>query len=101
MCSPSVWQVVALNAGLAAPGYNWSPTLALLQRQKTPFFFSDYSEYSADKAMALAETHGMPVAQPVIINPFRAPARQPRVVGGAVGFPWLSNGFLAGFNCDA
>ena len=28
----------------------------------------------------------------------RAPLKQPRVMGGAVGFPWLSNGFVAGWH---
>ena len=37
----------------------------------------------------------------VTLNPFRAPLRQPLVAGGAVGFPWLSNGFLAGWNVEA
>jgi hypothetical protein len=27
---------VALNAGLAAPGYHWAPTLQLLARRRTP-----------------------------------------------------------------
>jgi hypothetical protein len=34
----------------------------------------------------------------VELNPFRAPLRQGLVAGGSVGFPWLSNGFIAGFN---
>ena len=31
------------------------------------------------------------------LNPFRMPLRQGLVNGGSVGFPWLSNGFVAGF----
>ena len=34
----------------------------------------------------------------VSLNPFRAPMRLPLVRGGAVGFPTLSNGFLAAFH---
>jgi hypothetical protein len=89
--------VVALNAGLAAPGYDWSPTLGTVQRSGVPFFFTDYSEYSIEKAAAFAQLHAMAGALPVRLNPFRAPLRQPLVVGGAVAFPWVSNGFLAGF----
>ena len=89
--------VVALNAGLAAPGYDWSPTLSTVQRAGVPFFFTDYSEYSIEKAVAFAQRHAMAGALPVRLNPFRAPLRQPLVVGGAVAFPWVSNGFLAGF----
>lgn len=40
----------------------------------------------------------MTLTHPVAVNPFRAPLRQPRVNGGSVGFPWLSNGFIAGLN---
>ena len=89
--------VVALNAGLAAPGYDWSPTLGAVRRSGVPFFFTDYSEYSIEKAAAFAQRHAMAGALPVRLNPFRAPLRQPLVVGGAVAFPWVSNGFLAGF----
>lgn len=90
--------VVALNAGLAAPGYNWSPSLQLVARKDVPFFFTDYSEYSAEKATAFAEARGLRLTAPVRLNPFRAPLRQGLVAGGSVGFPWVSNGFLAGFN---
>jgi hypothetical protein len=90
--------VVALNAGLAAAGYNWSPSLQLVHRLSVPFFFTDYSEYSAERAAAFAEKHGLRQTSPVTLNPFRAPLRQPLVAGGSVGFPWLSNGFIAGFN---
>jgi hypothetical protein len=89
---------IALNAGLAAPGYNWSPSLQMMQRKGTPFYFTDYSEYSAEKAVSFAEARGMKVTTPVSCNPFRAPLRQGLVAGGSVGFPWVSNGFLAGFN---
>ena len=89
---------IALNAGLAAAGYNWGPTVQLLQRQGTPFFLTDYSEYSAEKAVAFAEARGMRTSLPVALNPFRAPLCQPLVAGGSVGFPWVSNGFLAGFS---
>ena len=92
--------VIALNAGLAASGYNWGDTLSLISRGPTPvpFFFTDYSEYSAEKAAARAQEHGLQLTVPVSLNPFRAPLRQPRVMGGSVGFPWLSNGWMAGFN---
>jgi hypothetical protein len=63
--------------------------------RRTPFAFTDYSEYSADKGAALAERHGLRLSAPVQLNPFRAPLRTPRVARGAVGFPWLSNGFIA------
>ena len=89
---------VALNAGLAAAGYPWSPTLSALQRRGAPFYFTDYSEYSAEKAAAFAEARGLRLTTPVALNAFRAPLRQPLVAGGSVGFPWLSNGFIAGFN---
>jgi len=89
---------VALNAGLAASGYGWGPTLELLSKQNRPFFFTDYSEYSAEKAASVAEAKGLKLTVPVAVNPFRAPLRQPLVAGGSLGFPWLSNGFLAGFN---
>lgn len=89
---------IALNAGLAAREYHWSPSLTLLQRRKTPFFFTDYSEYSLEKGVARAEAHGLGLTQPPTLNPFRAPLRQPLVNHGSIGFPWVSNGFLAGFN---
>ena len=89
---------VALNAGLAASGYGWGPTLDLLGKQDRPFFFTDYSEYSAEKAVSLAESKGLKLTVPIALNPFRAPLRQPLVAGGSLGFPWVSNGFLAGFN---
>lgn len=93
--------VVALNAGLAAAGYGWAPTLRLVHARGSPFWFTDYSEYSADKAAAACVEAGMrPADAGVVLNPFRAPLRQPMVAGGSVGFPWLSNGFLAGFNVD-
>lgn len=89
---------VALNAGLAVPNYNWGPTLLQLGHAATPFFFTDYSEYSAERGVAFALQHGMTLTDPVSLNPFRAPLRQGLVNGGSVGFPWLSNGFIAGFN---
>jgi len=89
---------VALNAGLAAAGYPWGPTVELLQARDTPFFVTDYSEYSAEKAASFAQARGMRCSVPLTLNPFRAPLRQPLVAGGSVGFPWLSNGFLVGFN---
>eukprot|EP00966_Prymnesium_polylepis_P204193 4730107-Prymnesium_polylepis.1 len=88
---------VALNAGLAVPNYNWPPTLRALQRAGTPFYFTDYSEYSAEKAAAVAVAHGMVPSGPIRLNPFRAPLRHGLVNGGSVGFPWVSNGFIAGF----
>ena len=92
---------VALNAGLAASGYGWGPTLELLGKQKRPFFFTDYSEYSAEKAATVAEAKGLKLTVPIGLNPFRAPLKQPLVAGGSLGFPWVSNGFLAGFNTQA
>ena len=92
--------VVALNAGLAALGYGWAPTLDILAKRKTPFYVTDYSEYSIDKAVGFAEARGLHLTSPVSLNPFRAPLRQPLVAGGSVGFPWLSNGFVAGFNTN-
>jgi hypothetical protein len=60
------------------------------------------SEYSAEKAAAAAVRAGMRLSPDgIVLNPFRAPLRQPLVGGGTVGFPWVSNGFLAGFNLDA
>ena len=95
--------VVALNAGLAAAGYGWAATLELLAKKAalgkpTPLYVTDYSDYSIDKAVAFAEARGLALTSPVSLNPFRAPLRQPLVAGGSVGFPWLSNGFLVGFN---
>ena len=48
--------------------------------------------------MRRAQAHGLELSEPIALNPFRAPLRQPRVHNGAIGFPWVSNGFLAGFN---
>ena len=93
--------VVALNAGLAASGYGWKPTVDLIGKRGTPFFLTDYSEYSADKAADLAVSRGLSLSVPVELNPWRAPLRQPLVAGGSVAFPWLSNGFLAGFNSQS
>ena len=91
--------VVALNAGLAVPNYEWAPTLRRLAGGPAPFFFTDYSEYSAEKGVARAREHGFGAPSVgVDLNPFRAPLLQPRVMGGAVGFPWLSNGFVAGWH---
>ena len=87
---------IALNAGLAVPSYEWAPTLRRLGM--TPFFFTDYSEYSAERGAAFAQRHGMRLSVPVRLNPFRMPLRQGLVNGGSVGFPWVSNGFVAGFN---
>lgn len=88
--------VVALNAGLAAAAYNWSPSLSLIQQRRVPFFFTDYSEYSAERGVTRCEAHGLRLTHPIGLNPFRAPLRQPLVANGAVGFPWISNGFIAG-----
>ena len=59
---------------------------------------SSYSEYSAEKALTTAEKSGLHCTSSIELNPFRAPLRQPLVAGGSVGFPWISNGFVAGFN---
>eukprot|EP00325_Prymnesiales_sp_UTEX-LB-985_P008539 CAMPEP_0174699856 /NCGR_PEP_ID=MMETSP1094-20130205/5005_1 /TAXON_ID=156173 /ORGANISM="Chrysochromulina brevifilum, Strain UTEX LB 985" /LENGTH=156 /DNA_ID=CAMNT_0015897263 /DNA_START=105 /DNA_END=575 /DNA_ORIENTATION=- len=91
---------IALNAGLAAAGYGWGPSLDLLQRRGTPFFFTDYSEYSTEKAVDFATARGMRLTLPIALNPFRAPLRQPLVGGGSVAFPWLANGFIAGLNTE-
>jgi hypothetical protein len=89
---------IALNAGLAAREYLWSPSLDYLQQRRTPFFLTDYSEYSIERGVRRAQAHGLELSVPIELNPFRAPLRQPRVHNGAIGFPWVSNGFLAGFN---
>ena len=95
--------VVALNAGLAVAGYNerWPETLLHLQRLGAPFVFTDYSAQSIDKGLRFGEQHGgvdAATLSPTSLNPFRAPMRLPRVDGGAVGFPTLSNGFIGGWN---
>jgi len=95
---PDADLVIGLNAGLAASGYNWGPTIELIQRRGVPLCITDYSEYSAERAAAFAVKHGMKLSLPVTLNPFRAPLRQPLVGGGTVRFPWISNGFLAGLN---
>ena len=94
--------VVALNAGLAIAGYNerWPETLGYLQRLGAPIVFTDYSAQSIDKGLRFGEQHGgldAATASPTALNPFRAPMRLPRVDGGAVGFPTLSNGFIGGW----
>ena len=55
---------------------------------------------SIRRGAAFAQRHGMRLSVPVRLNPFRMPLRQGLVNGGSVGFPWVSNGFLAGFNTD-
>ena len=74
-----------------------APSLAP-QEYEIPFVFTDYSEQSLEKGLALAaDLAGMSPSLPVALNPFRAPLRLPLVRGGAVGFPTLSNGFVAAF----
>ena len=63
--------------------------------------FTDYSEQSVEKGLLLAATFGMTPSHSVSLNPFRAPLRLPLVRAGAVGFPTLSNGFIAAFNTGA
>ena len=111
---------VAPNAGLAVAGYEerWPETLRHLREHRIPFVFTDYSEQSVEKGLARASVEmglaavekGLaagktvaPVAsepagpdeRAVSLNPFRMPLREPLVRGGAVGFPTVSNGFLA------
>lgn len=109
---------IAPNAGLAVSGYKerWPPTLRHLERKGIPFLFSDYSEQSIEKGLALARVvsetlarvqgkEGLPAAlggpsgpsTEVVLNPFRAPMRLPRVDGGSVGHPTVSNGWFACF----
>ena len=110
---------IAPNAGLAVSGYRerWPPTLRHIERKGIPFLFSDYSEQSIEKGLATARVvsetlarvqgkEGLPAAlggamEPstgVLLNPFRAPMRLPRVDDGSVGHPTLSNGWFACFN---
>lgn len=101
LATPDV--VIALNAGLAVAGYSarWPETLRHLRRLGALFVFTDYSAQSIDKGLRFGEQHGgfdAATASPTALNPFRAPLRLPRVDGGAVGFPTLSNGFVGGFN---
>jgi hypothetical protein len=69
-----------------------------------PLVFTDYSEQSIEKGLALAaKLYGMATSastpeRAVSLNPFRMPLREPLVRGGAVGFPTVSNGFLAAFH---
>ena len=95
---------IALNAGLAVTGYaeRWPDTLRCLAARRTPFVFSDYSEQSVEKGLAFArQKASLAPSLGVRLNPFRAPMRLPRVDGGCVGFPTLSNGFLAACNTEA
>ena len=92
---------VAPNAGLAVAGYSdrWPETVRHIQQRAIPFIFTDYSEQSIEKGLRLAaDRFGMQPSIGLSLNPFRGPLRLPLVRGGAVGFPTLSNGFLAGFN---
>ena len=111
---------IAPNAGLAISGYKdrWPPTLRYIEKWRIPFFFSDYSEQSIEKGLALAQVvsetlarvqgkEGLPAAlggpsmhstTGVMLNPFRAPMRLPLVDGGSVGHPTLSNGWFACFH---
>jgi len=105
---------IAPNAGLAVAGYKdrWPPTLRHVEKRTIPFLFSDYSEQSIEKGLAvvrvvsetLARVTGaqpessMQPSSRVVLNPFRAPMRLPRVNGGSVGHPTISNGWFACFN---
>ena len=110
---------IAPNAGLAIGGYRdrWPPTLRYLEKKQIPFLFSDYSEQSIEKGLAVARVvsetlarvqgkEGLPAAlggakgpsTGVLINPFRAPMRLPRVDDGSVGHPTISNGWFACFH---
>ena len=98
---------VAPNAGFAVAGYadRWPETLRHLHERRIAFVFTDYSEQSVEKGIALAAAQMAPdvnatepVERAVSLNPFRMPLREPLVRGGAVGFPTVSNGFLASFH---
>ena len=65
---------------------------------------SAQSEQSVDKGLAFARQllgAEMPPAAAPALNPFRAPLRLPQVDGGAVGFPAMSNGFIAAIGAPA
>ena len=104
---------IAPNAGLSVVGYGdrWPETLRYIHDSCIPFVFTDYSEQSVEKGLALAANRfgmvpssgsstpgGDAASTGVILNPFRMPLREPLVRGGAVGFPTVSNGFLAAFH---
>jgi hypothetical protein len=94
---------IAPNAGLSVIGYadRWPETLRYIHEKRIPFVFTDYSEQSVEKGLALAAAKfGMAPSSTggVVLNPFRMPLREPLVRGGAVGFPTVSNGFLAAFH---
>ena len=90
----------APNAGLAVAGYaeRWPATLRHIRTRRIPCVFTDYSEQSVEKGLRLsAECARLTASCGVRINPFRQPLWQPRVHGGSVALPTLSNGFLAAF----
>ena len=90
--------VIALNAGLAASGYNWGDTLSLISRGPTPvpFFFTDYSEYSAEKAAARAQEHGLQLTVPRFSQPvpctFAPTKGHGRLRRFPLAFEWVDGG---------
>lgn len=93
--------IFAANAELSTPDYEWGPTLDLIQQMGAPLVFTDHSEFSVEQGLKFAALHGLQpcwtanVTGNADLNPFRAPLRYPLLNGGAVGLPWLFNGFVA------
>ena len=92
--------VVACNSGIFEYD-EWQPTVAFIEEQGAPFYFTDYSESGLlAGALSIREAHGLELSLPATTNPFRQPFNRQLLVppgsAGNLGVPWLGNGFLAG-----
>jgi len=92
------WPHLALahNAGLAEYD-SWEPTVRELLEHKVPLCFTSYAEVEVLAASAcLRQWCGPRVQLATELNPFRQPIDAAGITGGgAVGVPWMSNGFLS------
>ena len=91
---------VALNAGLATPRYKWQTALRTLAEHRTPFAFTDYTEYGIYAGTTLLDALGMPITMPSAPNPFCQPLRWPDASNACFTMPWISNGFLCACNTN-
>ena len=104
---------IAPNAGLSVVGYGdrWPETLRYIHDSCIPFVFTDYSEQSVEKGLALAANRfgmvpssgsttpgGDAASTGVILNPFRMPLRSRWCAAAPWGFQPSQMASLAAFH---
>ena len=94
---PAAHVAVAPNSGINEYE-EWQPCIASLDEQRTPFYFTDYSEIGLLAAsVAIREHHGISLTMNPTLNPFRQPLDRGFLIppGHTLGAPWIGNGFMA------